>query len=698
MTFRFTFIAWLVFFCLPIPTLLAQDRPFIPIYSGMEIAGDILFVPGKYVIDTATWSPIIVEGENIDLNFNDAQLIGCPDSALPHQYTKTAIICRNAKNITLRNLRIARFQTAIRLENCENVRIENCDISYMHRTMWMQETSTDTAFETSRLLPSDAAVRIENCSDVQLMNNYFNANMNSIQIAHTREILLFNNFFLFNGGKPIAVESCQNLNALNNRFDFNFGMIAPSSLAGPTAQSAIEVDGLSGDSKIAYNGFSIGDAALSIRNTNSPIVLQGNTMEHMRYAAIILDNSNAQLFSNQMDSCRHGMLISGPCHLEMGGNFIKNVDQALFIVRPSKESRLLAACNVFQGIGSLISLDKSAKLKKKLSISFQENHIAAKQLSDPAWDKRIAPYFSENVFYQAAPERCKIKRSVLWPGSFSRKNSLSQNYPENLTDSILSLPCQALFPNYQLIPVPANAMSTSTGLYQGKTRRDMKSGVFGPYDYRYPYVLPIWQTMAFSGFEVLGPTAMSYTLTSPHTLGAFSTSGLIPDTVMPVIAPAKTGVIQAELKTYGQNSRLPNGQFIGDQDTITQSYFYMIPTNGYRLTCLFLLSKKNLEWTFVHWSGLPWEEIRAQNNEPCECVIQATFETPAYPGEMVFQGNIECAIRVAEKAADEFHTQADRIWTKRLSLKTDQPNFELQLKFKPDPTGNYLGFRWLIKE
>jgi hypothetical protein len=417
----------------------------------------------------------------------------------------------------------------------------------------------------------------------------------------------------------------------------------------------------------------------------------------MRYAGIILNDADAQIFSNQIDSCRQGIHLSGPCQLEIGGNLIKNVDQAFFFGSLSEEVKLLAACNFFQDIGSLISAGQFVKPKKKLYISFQENHIDARQLAEPAWSKSIAPYFSANYFYKAAPKRYGIKRCGWWRGPSRRKNSILPNYPENLADSILSVPCQTYFATYQLMSVPANAMSTTTGLYQGKTRQDMKSGAFGPYDYRYPSVFPVSQKQKAPGFEILGPAAMTYTLTFPGDLRSFAMSGQIPDTFMPDSVHEIPAIFQADVKTYGQNVRFPNGQFISDQDTFTQSYLHLLPTNGYRLVCHFPLSKKNLEWTFANWSGLPWERIRAQNDEPCECVAHATFKTPAYPVELELQGNMECDISLGEQATNEFQSHVAELWIKRLSLKTNQPEFELRLKFKPEPAGNYLGFRWLIK-
>jgi hypothetical protein len=693
MIIRFSWLSWLFIFFLLSIHLRAQDRPFIPIYSGMEISGDILFVPGKYVIDTASWSPIIVEGENIDLNFNDAQLIGCPDSALPHQYTKTAIICRNAKNITIRNLRIARFQTAILVENCENVRIENCDISYMYRTMWMEDISRDRAFEPSRLLPHYAAVSVENCKNIQLTDNYFNSNLNSVKVVHSSNIQLVNNFFLFNAGKPVSAESCKNVNVLNNRFDFNFGVIPPSNLQGPIPQSAISVDGLTGVNNIAYNGFSNGDAALCAKYTNTPIVIQGNTIENMRYAGVILDNAVSHFFSNLVDSCEQCMQISGPCRIELGGNIIKNVTHAFFFNSQPKEVKLLAACNAFQGIGSLISVEKAAKLKKKLSISFKENHIDAFQLADKSWANALNPCFSENVFYQAAPKICWLTSSSLWPLSARTKNYLLQNYPENLTDSILRVPCQTFFPQYHIIQAPANGMSTSTGLYQGKTRRDMKSGAFGPFDYRYPILLNGAKEDPRLG--ILGPDAMSYTLTIPVELDSIAITGQIPDTIKQDIDRKKSTTLQADLKTYGQNGRLPNGTFISAQDTITRSYLYLHPIAGYRLVCHYLLTKEDLEWTFAHWSELPWEQLRPNDNESCECVAEASFRTPKQPSKLVVQSNMECEVALDGGAMEEFQINATGVWTKQLSLKTDEPEFKLKLNFKPEPGGNYLGFRWL---
>lgn len=79
----------------------------VALYKGMVIRQSVVIKKGVYQIkaaDSLSEAAIVVEGDNITVDFNGAVLSGNPDLQNPSSFTGTGILVKGGKNIILKNL------------------------------------------------------------------------------------------------------------------------------------------------------------------------------------------------------------------------------------------------------------------------------------------------------------------------------------------------------------------------------------------------------------------------------------------------------------------------------------------------------------------------------------------------------------------------------------------------------------------
>ncbi len=76
---------------------------------------------------------IIVEGNNITIDFNNSTLQGSNRKKNPDEFFGVAILIQNSKNVIIKNLKAKGYKIALMARNVENLTIDNCDFSYNYR-------------------------------------------------------------------------------------------------------------------------------------------------------------------------------------------------------------------------------------------------------------------------------------------------------------------------------------------------------------------------------------------------------------------------------------------------------------------------------------------------------------------------------------------------------------------------------------
>lgn len=219
----------LFLFCLFPLLLMAQVQP---LRKGMKITRSLKVKAGIYTLtpsaDTAL-PVILIEGNNIVVDFNQAILHGAVNRERPDSFTGVAIRIRNSKNVTIRNLSAHGFKVALLARHVEGLVIENCDFSYNYRqhlnsTQEKEDISDWMSYhhnEKDEWLRYGAAMYLRNCYGAVIRNCRVTGGQNALMMTESDHGKIYNNDFSFNSGIGIGIYRCNANEFCYNRLNFN---------------------------------------------------------------------------------------------------------------------------------------------------------------------------------------------------------------------------------------------------------------------------------------------------------------------------------------------------------------------------------------------------------------------------------------------------------------------------------------------
>src|SRR5258705_7852706 len=116
--------------------LVPQQREEKSLMKGMKITQTTKIKKGVYKIDAVDnieQSLILIEGNNITVDFNNAILKGSNAKKNPDEFFGIGVMILNSKNITIKNLKGKGYKIALLAKNTEGLTLDNCDFSYNYR-------------------------------------------------------------------------------------------------------------------------------------------------------------------------------------------------------------------------------------------------------------------------------------------------------------------------------------------------------------------------------------------------------------------------------------------------------------------------------------------------------------------------------------------------------------------------------------
>src|SRR5688572_20186953 len=170
----------LVFFFLVLAGIGADAQ--IALKNGMVIRKTIKVKKGTYALngfDSLTKGVIVIEGNNITVDFNQAVLKGSNDKSRPNEFYGVAVLIKGGKNITIKNLVAKGYKVALLARNVDGLRIENCDFSYNYRqhlnsTQEKEDISDWMSYHKNgndEWLHYGAAMYLRGCNNAIITNN-----------------------------------------------------------------------------------------------------------------------------------------------------------------------------------------------------------------------------------------------------------------------------------------------------------------------------------------------------------------------------------------------------------------------------------------------------------------------------------------------------------------------------------------------
>lgn len=172
---------------------------------------------------------VLIEGENITIDFNQAVLQGSNQKLRPDEFFGVAILIRNGRNITIKNLVARGYKVALLAKNVEKLVLENCDFSYNYRqhlnsTQEKEDISDWMSYhhnENDEWLRYGAAMYLRNCINTIVKNCKVTGGQNALMMMECNGGLVMNNDFSFNSGIGIGMYKSSHNRVMYNRVIFN---------------------------------------------------------------------------------------------------------------------------------------------------------------------------------------------------------------------------------------------------------------------------------------------------------------------------------------------------------------------------------------------------------------------------------------------------------------------------------------------
>ena len=204
----------------------------IVLKKGMKISKSSKVKRQTYNLtaDTTTGTAVlIIEGDNITVDFNQAILQGSTAPDRPNEFKGVAVLVRNGKNITIKNLKAKGYKIAIIGRDVESLTISNCDLSYNYRprlnsTQLKEDISDWMSYhhnENDEWLRYGAAIYLRNCTMPIINDNKITGGQNALMMTNCNIGLIYNNDFSFNSGIGIGMYRCSDNRVMYNKINFN---------------------------------------------------------------------------------------------------------------------------------------------------------------------------------------------------------------------------------------------------------------------------------------------------------------------------------------------------------------------------------------------------------------------------------------------------------------------------------------------
>jgi parallel beta-helix repeat protein len=203
-----------------------------PLTKGLKISKSVKIKKQTYKLDapeSMDGALIIIEGNNITVDFNNAILKGSNLKKNPDEFFGVAILIRSGNNITIKNLKIRGYKVALMAKGITNLTIENCDFSYNYRqhlnsTQEKEDISDWLSHhqnENDEWLRYGAAIYLRDCESTVIKNTKVTGGQNALMMTNCNKGKIYNNDFSFNSGLGIAMYRSSFNTIAYNKINFN---------------------------------------------------------------------------------------------------------------------------------------------------------------------------------------------------------------------------------------------------------------------------------------------------------------------------------------------------------------------------------------------------------------------------------------------------------------------------------------------
>ena len=492
------------------------------IRPGMVISKDILFDAHQHYKVTGTEHQeryaIVVEGENVTVDFNGLALEGKGPLDQPDQFKGLGVWVRGGHHITIKNLSIRGFKTALFAENVDSLVLEQCNFSYNFRPRIEVINKEKPFFDTLSILPLDQSggistgVYLKNCRypiirEVQITNGH-----HGILLHDCDSGLIYSNQVQFNSGIGLGAFHSDNNRILHNALDWNVNGHRQS--LPEWGGVGIYLSEYSNNNKVAFNQVTHCRNGLLLRgklkgekareNKRQPNLIYKNDFSFATNCGVKAPQLEDAIIHNTFEQCHRGIIVDECEDALIAGNRLMGEEFGIAI--GSGQGTVILQ-NLFDQYQIGIQLGELAGAnflpQKTMVQDFLINQNIFKQCKTSlVASKTLNLSISKNVF---TPIEAPRLDPITNKGLVYQDNKIMLT--EEITPLFLDTMISRLPPTIRRV-VPLEKNTDSTPLNQNTSSYDLVLiGEWGPYNFAYPTVWLREHNDNQYTLLLLGPTA-----------------------------------------------------------------------------------------------------------------------------------------------------------------------------------------------
>ncbi len=521
-----------------VTVLWGQARPLV---KGMKISRSVTIKKMIYTIPAPadTSKPVIlVEGNNIILDFNNAELKGSTGKVEPDRFQGLAVLVRNSKNVTIRNLKARGYKIALRAYNVDKLVLENCDFSYNYRqhlnsTQEKEDVSDWMSYhhnEKDEWLRYGAAIYLRNCDSAVIEHCKVTGGQNALMMMECNDGRVMSNDFSFNSGIGIGMYR-SNRNTVNfNRLIFNVRGYSHGVYRRGQDSACILVYEQSNDNSFYYNNVTHGgdgfflwagqttmDSGKGGCNNN---IIYGNDFSYAPTNGIEVTFSSNVIKNNRMYECDHGIWGGYSYNTTIERNHFRD-NRIGIAIEHGQHNAILS--NTFIGDKTAIRLWSNKTQPADWGYAkYRDTRSAVYHISLNSFNNNPVAYDlirTDSLWVHDNAGDGLILNSIKVDSTITHLDSVYENF----TAGSPIAPVE--FANYGKAPFEGS------GKFRG--RKNIMITEWGPYDFQYPLIRntnPV-STSDTMVFELYGPKG-NWSFVS-------SVGGDFPDTASGFLEPKK---------------------------------------------------------------------------------------------------------------------------------------------------------------
>jgi parallel beta-helix repeat protein len=208
--------------------VLAQGPRVVELQPGMVITRSVAVARKTYQFPPGS-PPVVIRGDNINVDFRGAVLQGISPDSAPDLGTDTALVIDGGSWVRIENARIRGYKVGILARRTRRLVLTGNDVSdnWKPRLFSLREHESLVDWlsfhhnENREWLRFGAAIYLEDVDTTELRDNVALRGMNGVLLVRSHRVLIRDNNFSFNSGLGIGLYRSSDNTIIHNQLDYN---------------------------------------------------------------------------------------------------------------------------------------------------------------------------------------------------------------------------------------------------------------------------------------------------------------------------------------------------------------------------------------------------------------------------------------------------------------------------------------------